>query len=291
MRQFILGLLPIRLRFALRYMVQHKRFTLLLRPRLFTEKLVLRIALDRRAIFRACADKCAMRDYIENKVGQKFLPDVIQKCTDPTLIDWEQLPSNFVVKASHGSGFVRIVKDFDAGDDHLKDSIIAECKEWLKVDYGKWSREWAYVGLPRVVIIEDFVEADYRDDDGTPWDFKCFVFGGRCEIIQVDSERFKGHRRNLYTRDWNPIDATYHFPKSNAILPKLEKLPSMIKIAEAAGYDMDFVRVDLYLSGGRVLIGELTLTPGGGGEAFSDPAVDKFLGSCWNQTLVNKLKF
>jgi hypothetical protein len=56
-RSKILTLLPIRLRFPLRYMACHRRFSLLLFATLFTEKLMLRIAIDRRDILRQMADK------------------------------------------------------------------------------------------------------------------------------------------------------------------------------------------------------------------------------------------
>src|SRR5207247_9542864 len=71
-RQRILDALPIRLRFALRYMKLHRRFSLLLFPTLFTEKLMLRIAIDRLDILRQAADKVEMRRYVDNKVGKRY---------------------------------------------------------------------------------------------------------------------------------------------------------------------------------------------------------------------------
>ena len=59
----------------------------------------------------------------------------------------------------------------------------------------------------------------------------------------------------------------------------------MIQMAEVLSRNIDFVRVDFYDTERRPLIGELTMTPGGGVQSFSDPAIDKFLGSCWKQSL------
>jgi hypothetical protein len=285
-RKKILSLLPLRLRFALRYMVQHGRFCLLLRPVRFTEKLALRIACDRRKILRDCADKIAMRNMIADRLGDKYLPSVIAIARDPESINWAALPSRFVLKGSHGSGFVLVVDDFDATDKESIAKLKSTCGCWLEIDYGKKSREWAYCGLEPKIIIEEFISnASYRDECGTPWDFKCFVFNGSCELIQVDHGRFGNHNRNLYARDWSPVESSYHYPRGQGEIPKPQELEQVLHVAEQLGSELDFVRVDLYITDAGILVGELTMTPGGGVESFSDDDMDLFLGRKWQQCL------
>jgi len=143
-RQRILDALPIRLRFALRYMKLHRRFSLLLFPTLFTEKLMLRIAIDRRDILRQAADKMEMRRYVENKVGKRYLPRLYCVTNDPQSIPFDTLPSKFVVKANHGSAFVRVVTDKKTFD---LQSLVSECQGWLNIDYGQCYSAWGYLGL------------------------------------------------------------------------------------------------------------------------------------------------
>jgi hypothetical protein len=280
-REYILSALPIRIRFALRYMASHKRFSLLMWPTTFTEKNMLRIAKDRSNLLRTCADKVAMRSYIEKKAGIECLPKALIITDDPDSINWNDLPSRFVLKGSHGSGFVKIVTDFDASDSSLIQKLLNDCRDWLEIDYGIYSREWAYIGLPRKILIEEFVESDCIGEDDVPWDFKCFVFNGKCEIIQIDTGRFTGHRRNLYSPDWRLLECTYAYPQSDSPLKRPENLTEIIKCAELAGKGIDFVRVDIYSTVSGPLVGELTMTPGGGGEKFSDLKLDYFLGSKW----------
>jgi len=281
LRQKILVALPLRLRFALRYMAVHKRFSLLLCPRTFTEKNMLRVAKDRRSLLRTCADKLAMRRYVEQKVGPQYLPKILCQTQDPGSIKWRELPERFVVKASHGSGMLRVIKQFDPTDKAHIDSLIETCKDWLATDYGKHSREWAYVGIPRNILIEEFIESDCLGNDGVPWDFKFFVFDGRCAMIEVVTGRFYQHRCTLFSRDWKQFDSDNGIPVSEEPLKRPANLDELIEPAERAGRGIDFVRVDVYAGKNGPLVGELTMTPGGGNEHYSNPKLDRFLGSQW----------
>ena len=281
LRQTILDALPARLRFALRYMAVHKRFSLLLRPRTFTEKNMLRVAKDRRGLLRTCADKLAMRHYVEQKVGPQYLPKILFQTQNPASINSRELPERFVVKASHGSGMIRVIKQFDPADKKRIDQLIETCGAWLAIDYGKLSREWAYVGIPRYILIEEFIESDCLGNDGVPWDFKFFVFDGHCAMIEVVTGRYYKHRCTLFSRDWKQFDSDNGIPVSEEPLGRPENLDALITLAERVGEGIDFVRVDVYAGKIGPLVGEMTMTPGGGNEHYSNPKFDRFLGSQW----------
>ncbi len=55
----------------------------------------------------------------------------------------------------------------------------------------------------------------------------------------------------------------------------------MIALAERLGRDFEFVRVDLYDIGGRILFGEMTFFPGGGTVRWDPHEGDFVLGSFW----------
>jgi len=52
----------------------------------------------------------------------------------------------------------------------------------------------------------------------------------------------------------------------NKYLP--EEIDTMIELAEKLSDGIPFVRVDFYLVDGKVYVGELTFTPGGGSDPF-----------------------
>jgi len=119
---------------------------------------------------------------------------------------------------------------------------------------------------------------------GIPLDYKCWVFHGRVEFIQIDFNRYSNHSRTIVDRQWrrqawghNPL----YPPGPNVERPA--RLDQMIEIAERLAVDPDFVRVDLYcIDGVRILFGELTFAPGAGWTSFwPDRRVDVRVGSLW----------
>jgi len=282
-RQRILDALPIRLRFALRYMKLHRRFSLLLFPTLFTEKLMLRIAIDRRDILRQAADKVEMRRYVENKVGKRYLPQLYCLTDDPRSIAFDTLPSKFVVKANHGSGFVRVVTDKRTID---VQSLVSECQGWLNIDYSQYWGEWAYSGLKRCIMVEEFVESSYKDNQGIPANFRFFVFDGQCAMIMVVIGKSPSARMNLYYPPWKPVPPTClglapgYSPTEGPLEPPAD-LRAVIALAEDVARGIDFARVDLYSTPCGPLVDELTMTPWAGMRRFPDKKFDRLLGKKW----------
>ena len=48
-----------------------------------------------------------------------------------------------------------------------------------------------------------------------------------------------------------------------------EEIDTMIELAEKLSSGIPFVRVDFYLVAGKIYVGELTFTPGGGSDPYS----------------------
>jgi hypothetical protein len=81
-------------------------------------------------------------------------------------------------------------------------NVIREAESWLRFDYGKYFEEWAYSRIDPLVVVEEFIKSNAKSADGVPWDYKFFVFDGKCAMIQVDMNRFSRHARTLFTRQW-----------------------------------------------------------------------------------------
>ena len=73
-----------------------------------------------------------------------------------------------------------------------------------------------------------------------------------------------------------PLGAEIEFP------PNMEQI---LEIGDRLGQGFDFIRVDLYNPGGRVLYGELTSLPMGGVRPFNPLICDRMFGQEWNLTL------
>lgn len=244
-------------------------------PRSFNEKVMHRKLFTNNSLFSTVSDKYTVREYVRNKYGKQILTRVHQSVRDPGAISFNDLPNEFVIKPTHGSGWVYIVEDKSK---ESFEEIKSKCQNWLSQSYGETKGEYWYSNIEPRIIIEERL----KDSDGsTPPDYKYFVFHGEVRYIQVDYDRFSDHSRRFYDRNWNPQDFELKFPLG----PKTdepEQLDKMIEIAETLGDDFDFVRVDLYeIDGNKVVFGEITLAPGSGGEKFNPREYDFEFGSYW----------
>ena len=151
---------------------------------------------DRRPIFTELADKAAVRTRVLQRLGPDILPKLYHLTTWPADIPFDTLPDRFVVKPTHGSGWVWIVMD-KAGLD--RDALVRTCNDWLGRNYYDLTRERHYQLITPRILIEEFV-GDSRT--APPDDYKLLVFNGVVKVIQLDRGRFGDHRRRLFTPAW-----------------------------------------------------------------------------------------
>src|SRR5271168_2772382 len=126
---------------ARRHRKTHGEFPNLIRPKTFNEKILYRLLFDRRSLLAQLADKLAVRDYVEPRLGAQVLPQLYYVSAHPDTIPFNQLPNKFVVKPNHGSGWVRIVTDKMALD---QAALRETCAGWLSQNFYEITREWAY---------------------------------------------------------------------------------------------------------------------------------------------------
>ena len=80
-------------------------------PKTFTEKLQWLKLFNRNPLYTVLVDKYAVKEYVAEKLGSEYvIPTLgVWDCFDD--IDFESLPSRFVLKCTHDSGGLVIVKD------------------------------------------------------------------------------------------------------------------------------------------------------------------------------------
>ncbi len=274
-RSSLLSLLPLHLQYVLRYKSAQKSFHSLLRPETFNQKLIYKMTYDRRPLLTTFADKLQAREYVRQKIGGEILVDLLLTNDRTEEINFDRLPRQFVMKANHGSGYVRIVKN--KGEESESD-LRQVCHKWLAQEYGASTGEWVYASIHPTIMVESFLDSGNGE---VPNDYKFFVFNGKVFMIQVDSTRFTDHRRDLFSTDWKRFDVRYGYSQTGVPIPKPSALEKMINVAEHLGAKVDFVRVDLYEVGGRVFFGELTNFPEAAKGRFEPKAFDAFLGAQW----------
>jgi hypothetical protein len=254
-----------------KYRKAHGVYPNLVRPTTFNEKILHRILFDRRVVLTQVTDKAAVRSYVESRLGSQILPKLYWLNDRPETIPFDELPRRFVVKPTHGCGWVQIVMDKSALD---RSALIESCTRWLNQSYYEISREWVYKGIKPQIMIQEFI------DDGSgsrPTDYRLFVFDGAVELIQADVGHLTANRRvRLYTPAWEKLA-----PESGGDIPQPAHLAEMISAARTLCGSLDFVRVDFYDTLEQLYFGELTTTPESGLGRFLIEGLDRQLGGRW----------
>jgi len=223
---------------------------------------------DRTPLHTQCADKFLVRNYIEQKIGAKFLVPLFYHTQNPNDIIPENLPNEHcIIKTNHDSGggiFVRSKNDINWPE------IQYNLKQRLKLNYYNQTREWQYKNIKPRIIIEKLLE----DKKGNiPFDYKLHCFNGKVRMISVDMGRGTDHHyRNWYTTKWKREKFKWSSPKANgkstdpshqdADIPKT--LSEMIRLSEILADPFKYIRVDWYDVDGTLYFGELTFHHDGG---------------------------
>lgn len=253
----------------------HRVVPNIINPRTFNQKVLHRIVFGRDPWMAMVTDKYRVRDYVSRQVGSDLLPRLHFATTDPDTIPFASLPQRFVVKPTHGSGWVEIVRDKSRLDEA---ALVEKCKYWLGQSYYEITREWIYKDILPRILVEEFVD---DGNGGAPNDYKLFVFDGRVAFILVTMGRFDQRAHLLLDRDWNPVDVLMAYSTSTRAVPPPPHLRQMIEAAEALVRGTDFMRVDFYDTRDKLYFGELTSTPGCGLDRFEPASFDARLGALW----------
>jgi len=246
------------------------------RPRSFNDHM-LRMMLDardsRRRIF---ADKLETRAYVESRIGSGYLPKIYVQTDDVDKIDLSSLPDSFVLKTSHGCGMNQIVLDKSQID---IESVKMRLRKWMATDYGKLKHEWVYAGISPRLFAEELLE---MAPGKVPYDYKFFCFHGCVRLIQVVQDRsltnFSRRTHAFYDPDWQRLEMSWGAPQAkNVSKPPL--LAKMTNLARILSTDFNFLRVDMYVLGDRIVLGELTNFPDAGAVPIKPTSRDDWLGS------------
>ena len=219
------------------------------------------------------ADKVAVREWITEKIGSEYLIPLIGVYDSFDEIDFDALPSQFVIKCNHDSGSVTLVKDKSRIDRaHLKRKYDL-C---MKLNYGCFGFEMHYRDIKPKIMIEK-----YMGDAINDYKFTCI--DGKPVFLWTDFDRYTNHRRNIYNMNWElqPFIKERNLRNTDYECPCPDKFPEMKRIVEVLCEGFEQVRVDLYLVDGHIYFGEMTFTGANGFSPFVPDEWDYTFGSLW----------
>lgn len=236
-------------------------------PQDFNEKIHYLLIYRYNEMETRCTDKYLVRGYIEKKGLSVLLPKLYGVYNSFQEIDFNSLPSRFVLKTNHSCGDVFIC--LNKGKFNIENANKVLSKK-LKENYAKKKLEYHYSKIKPKIICEEYIE----DGSGKmPKDYKFFCFNGKVYSILVCSNRSVKVEQNWYDINWNKLDYVTEEYKNTIEHEKPKNLEQMVEIAECLSNDFGFVRVDLYNANGKIFFGELTFSPAAGFIRFVKPEV------------------
>lgn len=244
------------------YMIIHSlchqelgRFPDLVKCRDFNDRIQWLKLFDQDREIVRCSDKLGVRERVKERLGEAYLAKVHQVVDRFSEIRFEDLPSQFVIKTNHDSGTVLVVRDKAKLDYEAAKNRFTQA---LRRAYGWKNGEWAYAYVKPRVFVEEYLE----DSSGSPPDYKFYVVEGKARFCHYIYGRHESAKEQVINIDGDDMQLELYPSFSYGDnFKKPAEWDLMIAAAEAVGRGFKCVRVDLYLIGGRILVGEMTFWP------------------------------
>lgn len=265
------------------WIVFHRRLNLS-SPTLFSEKLQWLKLHNRHTEYHSWVDKAAVKTYVADKIGAEYVVPAYGVWDSFDKIEWDKLPSEFVLKTTSGCGGSGVVVCKDK-----KSLDKTQAKKKLEHSFNKQDdkllAEWPYRDVPKRIIAEQYLE----DASGELRDYKFFCFNGKVRCFKIDFGRMVEHHANYYTPDGEllPFGESAYWPDFHTKVDMPINREKMIELAEKLSNEQPFLRVDFYEVNGKVYFGELTFYPASGLSHWTTKDADELLGSWINLKEIN----
>ena len=248
-------------------------------PERFNDKLQWLKLNDRRDEYTLMVDKHAVKEFISDIIGEKYIIPTLGVWDDPEKIDFDLLPNRFVLKCNHNSGLgMCICKDKSKLDIQ---KVKKELRKGLEQDYYLTGREWPYKNVSRKIIAEQYIS----DGTNSLTDYKVHNFNGVPKFILVCKDRFSesGLTEDFFSPEWEHLSVKRPgVSQSLKPISEPDELKEILDISAKLSQNIPFLRADFYIVDHKIYFSELTFFPASGFDAFEPDEWDFTFGS-WLQ--------
>lgn len=274
----LLNWVPDRLYLKLVYRIRMGKKLNLVSPKTFNEKLQWLKLYNRRAEYTMMVDKYEVKKYVADCIGEEYIIPTIGVWDSFDEIDFDKLPNKFVLKCTHDSGGLVIVKDKNSLD---IDSARKTINSSLSKNYFYSGREWPYKDVKPRIIAEEYMEDSETEELR---DYKFFVFNGCPKALFIATDRGKEEETkfDFFDMEYNKLPFTNGHPNADVTPQKPKCFDEMKVLAEKLSKGIPHLRVDFYEVDGKIYFGELTFSHWSGMVPFEPEEWDIIFGS-WIQ--------
>ena len=264
----------------IRHLLRMKRFAHLRNPQNLNEKILWMALNTDTSEWSRLADKYEVRDYVRECGLEDILIHQYGLWNNMNEVEFDKLPNSFILKPTHGSGDVVVVRDKTTAD---IEAIKQKIQEDLDTHLITSSAELHYGRIPHRVVAEQLLENDQisSSHSSTIIDYKIWCFNGKASYTMVITNRGvhnkDGSDMLIYDREWNAHPEYFRKTPDFSLaefMPKPAGYDHMLEVAEKLADPFPVVRVDLYNLNGTIYFGEMTFTSYG---AIMDYYSDEFL--------------
>lgn len=270
----LLKWLPDETYIKLQYRYVTKRKLNLQNPVRYNEKLQWLKLYDHKPEYTLFVDKYRVKEYVANKIGEKYIIPTLGCWDNAEKIDFDSLPDEFVLKCNHDSKSVIICRDKSKFD---RTRAIKRLNAGLKRNHFAYGREWPYKNVKPVILAEKYME----DETGGLQDYKVMCFNGVPRLIQLHQGRFTDHyTHDIFDAQWvhqnfNQKGEVY----AQECCKRPEFLDEMLALSAKLAENVPHLRVDWYYVNHQLYFGELTFFDASGYLDFEPDEYNEILGS------------
>ena len=260
----------------LKYRFLMKKKLNLKEPKTFNEKLNWIKLYYRKPIMTTMVDKYEVKKLVSNLIGEEYVIPSIAIYDKWDDIEFDKLEAPFVLKTTHSSGVIAVVKDKETFD---YETTKKKFNKSLRQNYFYSCREWPYKNVKPRIIVEKFIK-DSKEDNLPVYKFFCF--NGEPYLVQtIKNDKTTYETIDYFDMDWKRLDLRQNFNNSEVPLDKPNNFEKMKELASKLSSGFPFVRVDLYSVDGKIYFSEFTF--------FSDAGYQRFYPDEWDLKLGEKI--
>lgn len=245
-------------------------------PKTFNQKLQWLKVYDRKPIYTTMVDKYEAKKYVADIIGDEYIIPTLGVWNDFDDIDFDTLPDQFVLKCTHDSGGLVIVRDKAKFD---KEAARKKLKSALKKNPYTVDREWPYKNVKPRIIAEKYMEDTTTQELR---DYKIFTFDGVAKALFVATDRSSETEEtkfDFFDMEYRHLDIRNGHPNAAVPPAKPETFEEMKELAQKLSQNIPHLRVDFYEVDGKAYFGELTFSHWSGMTPFEPEKWDKTFGS------------